>query len=333
MNLRVFAFAMNFYVMTSVACVLGACAGSGAASDDGPSQGGAAAGQGGQASPKGGSGGGGAGGAQGGQAGGGNSGTGGVGGSAGGTGGTGQGGGSASGNGCAGNELLCADFENVAGGALPTGGGWVARDGSCSSGAFTMGVTTDKAHGGTKALKVTNHSWAQCRLAAKFDTVDEFWVRAYVFWEPGVDFTDKEILAIDLVPPSGLGKDDPAVRFGSRTKEPCKASGGPQITIIGMGGGEQTGCSPNEPAKGQWHCFEAHIRQSSKLIAATYINGQALSYSSSGKQPSMTIETSSAITEKVNHIRLGFFTHNSTGMGNVYLDDVAVARTRVGCGN
>ncbi len=131
---------------------------------------------------------------------------------------------------------------------------------------------------------------------------------------------------------TGLNKDDPAVRFGSRSKDPCKGSPGPQITIIGMGGGEQSGCSANEPAKGQWHCFEALVRQPNKVSVQTYIDGRALTYQSSGKPVSMSIETTDAISQKVNHLRLGFFTHNSTGAGNVFIDDVVVARERVGCG-
>lgn len=313
---------------TWLCLALFACAGSGAGPDGSGGEGGSAGRGGHDASA-----GGGAGGPSGGQDGSDSGGRGGNGGMASGGGAAGQGGNGSSAIGCAGNELLCTDFEDVAAGALPAGGGWVPRDGSCSSGSFAMAVSSDKAHAGNKSLKITNNSWAQCRLAGRFESVNEFWVRAFVYWEPSVDFTDKEILALDLVPPSGLGKDDPAVRFGSRTKDPCKTSAGPQITIIGMAGGEQTGCSPNEPAKGQWHCFEAHVQQADKLIAATYINGQALSYSSSGKPASMTIETPAPIAEKVNHLRLGFFTHNSTGAGNVYLDDVAVSRTRIGCGS
>jgi hypothetical protein len=263
-------------------------------------------------------------------------GTSGTGGTAGGPGGTAGMGGSSGRTGsvaCTGSELLCEDFEDVAVGSIPSGGPWVARDGSCSSGNFSMGVTGELSHLGNQALKVTNHSWAQCRLAGNFGTVDDFWVRAFIYWEESVDFADKEILALDLLPQSGLGKDDPAIRFGSRSKDPCIATPGPQITIIGLSGGEQTGCSSSEPPKGQWHCFEAHVTQSSAVSVKTYINDVGLSYQSSGKPVTETIDTPSAPAEKINHIRLGFFTHNSTGMGNVYLDDVAVSTTRLGCGN
>ena len=84
--------------------------------------------------------------------------------------------------------------------------------------------------------------------------------------------------------------------------------------------------------QGEWFCFEAHVQQMSNLIVSTYINGEAISYQSTGKPVSATIQTESAITEKVNHIRLGIF---STGeaQGSIYLDDVAVATTRLGCSN
>lgn len=246
---------------------------------------------------------------------------------------TGSGGAPSGGTGCAGADLLCEDFEDVAEGQVPTGGGWVARDASCGSQNFSMGVTTEKPRGAsTKVLKVTNHSYASCRLASSFETADDFWVRAFIFWDASVDFTDKEILAIDLHPPSGLNKDDPAVRFGDRSKEPCTATPGPQVTMIGMDGGEVTGCDGDvQTPKGEWYCFEAHVQQGGNLLVDTYVNGTAIKYESVGKPQVPTLDLGQAPTEKVNHVRLGFFTHNSSGQGNLYIDDVAVSTTRVGC--
>jgi len=244
------------------------------------------------------------------------------------------GGGDIGGVGCAGADLLCETFEGISDGDVPTGGPWVTRDASCAGqGNFSMGVSGDNPRGtSAKALKVTNHSYASCRLAASFDTVDDFWVRAFIFWEEGVDFGNKEALAVDLHPPSGLGKDDPAVRFGDRHKEPCVETAGPQVTMIGFPGGEVTGCDASlATPKGKWYCFEAHVRQSGNLLADTYIDGTALSYESKGKPQVETMDLGGPPGEKVNHLRLGFFTHDSSGTGNVYIDDVAVSTTRIGC--
>jgi hypothetical protein len=235
--------------------------------------------------------------------------------------------------GCTGTELLCEDFEGVADGMVPTGGPWKPLDASCEfqTAQFTMGVTGELFHGGSKSLKVTNKHFAQCRLSGQFSMVDDFWVRAYSYWETGLDITNRETLDIDLTPGYRTA-DDPAVRFGYRSKAPCEEYAGPQVTVIGLAGGEVTGCGSREMPKGEWFCFEAHVTQSSNLVVATFIDGEAVSYQSTGKPMTDTISTEGAITEKIDHIRLGIF---STGeaQGSVFIDDVAVSATRIGCAN
>lgn len=233
--------------------------------------------------------------------------------------------------GCTGSELLCEDFEDVADGMVPTGGPWKPLDASCEfqTSSFTMGVTSSLANGGSKSLKVTNKHFAQCRLSGQFGASDDFWVRAYSYWEAALDISNRETLDIDLTPGFRTA-DDPAVRFGYRSKAPCEQYAGPQVTIIGLTGGEATGCGSREMPKGRWFCFEAHVQQASTLVVSTYIDGEAISYQSTGKPLTDSVSTESPITQKLDHIRLGIF---STGeaQGSIYLDDVAVATTRIGC--
>lgn len=240
-------------------------------------------------------------------------------------------GGSTSSAGCSGTELLCEDFEDVADGMVPAGGPWKPLDASCEfqMSSFSMGVTSELARGGSKSLKVTNKHFAQCRLSGQFAATDDFWIRAYSYWETGLDITNRETLDIDLTPGFKTA-DDPAVRFGYRSKAPCEEYAGPQVTIIGLAGGEVTGCGSREMPKGEWFCFEAHVQQASNLVVKTYLDGEAISYQSTGKPMTDTIATEGAISQKIDHIRLGIF---STGeaQGSVYLDDVAVAATRIGC--
>jgi hypothetical protein len=242
-------------------------------------------------------------------------------------------GGTTAGLGCTGSELLCEDFEDVADGMVPTGAPWQPLDASCSfqTGSFTMGVTGTLANGGMKSLKVTNKHFAQCRLSGAFQAVDEFWVRAYSYWETALDISNRETLDIDLTPGFRTAY-DPAVRFGYRSKAPCEEYAGPQITIIGLAGGEATGCGSRAMPKGEWFCFEAHVQQTTNLVVSTFVNGEALTYQSTGKAATPSISTESAISQKVDHIRLGIF---STGeaQGSIYLDDIAVATTRIGCVN
>jgi hypothetical protein len=229
--------------------------------------------------------------------------------------------------------MFCDDFETATVGMLPSGGQWLGiEEQSCSTGPFELGVSSEQAYSGGQSLKITNASWAQCRMPANFGEADEFWLRANLFWSSNVDLTNKEALAIDLTTASGLTADDPAVRFGSRTKEPCTMHGGAQVTVIGLGSGESTGCDGNHPIpQDTWYCFEAHINQTgTTLVAETFINGEALSYQSSGMTATPNV-TSEGITAKVNHVRLGMFSTNSGLTGDVYVDDIAVSSTRVGC--
>ncbi|HEY6726506.1 MAG TPA: hypothetical protein VI197_20870 [Polyangiaceae bacterium] len=229
--------------------------------------------------------------------------------------------------------MFCDDFEGAATGGLPTGTQWLGIDeAACGSGNFDLAISSERAFSGTQSLKITNASWAQCRVAANFGDADEFWVRANLFWEDSVDFSNKEVLAIDLAPAGTLTADDPAIRFGSRTKEPCTQNGGGQVTIIGLGNGESTGCDGDHPLpQATWYCFEAHVTQSGGTVSVkTYIEGEGLTYSSSGKEPTETIEAT-GVTAMVNHLRLGMFSTTSNLTGVVFVDDIAVAQQRIGC--
>lgn len=210
-------------------------------------------------------------------------------------------------------------------------GPWHALDESCQyqMATFSMGVTSDQKNGGSQSLKITNKHFAQCRLSGAFDAADDFWVRTYEYWDAGLDLSNRETLAVDLTP-GYRSADDPAVRFGNRSKAPCEEYAGPQVTIIGLAGGESTGCGSRTLPQGEWYCFEAHVQQAGNLTIQTYINGEAISYQSTGKPETDSIGTESPLSEKLDNIRLGIF---STGeaTGNVYIDDVAVSTTRIGC--
>jgi hypothetical protein len=197
-----------------------------------------------------------------------------------------------------------------------------------------MGVSGEQvnpASGSTKALKVTNKHFAQCRLSGSFGAADDFWVRAFMYWSPDLDISNRETLDLDLTPGAWTSDDSHAVRFGYRSKSPCEEYAGPQVTIIGLSGGEATGCAAREMPTGRWYCFEAHVDQSSAIDVVTYIDGEVMTYQSTGMPVTTSVTTSGAAAEKVDHVRLGLF---STGeaQGNVFIDDLAVATARLGCG-
>jgi hypothetical protein len=236
--------------------------------------------------------------------------------------------------GCTGTELFCEDFEDDTEGAAP-GSPWLAIPSHCATPDFSTEVTSEKAYTGTKSFKATNKTnYVECRSSASFGDADDFWLRAFIWWDADVDFTEKELLAIDLHGESGIGVDGATVRFGSRTKQPCTESPGPQITLMAIAGGEQTGCTDTiQEPKGDWYCFEAHVSQPNGVSVKTYINGTGFQYESSGKAPTETIDTPPDLTavEKMKYVRIGIFS-NTSATGNVYIDDLAISTTRLNCG-
>lgn len=228
--------------------------------------------------------------------------------------------------------LMREDFESYSLGGLPTGGPWLAAE-DCEqfSGQFSRTISADEVHGGTQALKLTNHHFPQCRLSANFGQASEYWVRAHIFYGAELDFGGKELLALDLLPAGGVGQDSMAVRFGSRTKEPCTEVGGPQITIIGIGGGEATGCADYAMPQGEWICFVAHVDQTSGLSVDTSINGQDHTFKSVGMEDRDRIAAFGDPGASVDHLRVGLFAHNSQATGSAYIDDLDVATQPLSC--
>lgn len=251
-----------------------------------------------------------------------------------GVGGTGTGGTPGAGVGCAGADLFCETFESVAVGAIPTGGAWLADGMSCQyqTGTFSKGVATDQPRGAsTKAMKFTNKHQADCRMTANFGSSNDFWIRAYVYWDEAVSFDNVETIPVDLTPAGSQASDDPAIRFGSRTKEPCTgANGGAQITMIGWGS-EYTGCDGSKPEiQGDWYCLEAHVRQAGgNAQVNSYVNGVAVTYAQNSV-PAADTATKTGLVPPVDQIRIGPFSTGSM-TGNLWVDDVAVATSRIGC--
>lgn len=246
---------------------------------------------------------------------------------------SGNGGGASSGGGCESSDLLCETFEGFDVGSVPMDGRWTGIAGECSSGPFSLGVSDEEAFEGSKALKATNSSWAQCRVAGSFGAADEFWVTAHLYVSATMDLSDKEVMAIDLAPSDQLTTDGASIRFGSRTKAPCTESGGPQVTLFNVGGGEQTGCSGQvEYPQGRWFCFEAHVKQAGPTDVRTYIDGTAISYLAQGwdmeKESISTAPEANVV--KMDHVRLGLFS-NTMAEGDAYIDALSVSTTRVGC--
>ncbi len=251
-------------------------------------------------------------------------------------GGVGTGGGTpGTGVGCAGADILCETFESLAPDGLPSGDGWIDRTSECADVAYMGASALPLPRGAsTQTLKISKAIYAPCRLAKSIAAPDDFWVRAYMYWDSNVDLTDKEVLAMELIPQKAIDakSDDPSVRFGHRSKQPCTESPGPQVTLIGFGE-EHTGCDGDTPIpRDSWYCFEAHIQQGTSLKVETYVDGKKLVYKSNGKADVEAIEAP-GVTEKITHLRLGMFSTSSQLPGDIYVDDVAVASSRVGCGD
>jgi len=242
--------------------------------------------------------------------------------SGGGTGGSGAGG-APSGPCDIGGKILCDDFESTAAGMLPTMAPWAARN--CFDTSNTLKVDGGAHHGGAQAVLGVNIPYADCQLSADLGaSLSEYWVRAWVYFGTAAPTAaTHEVTVFELVPKANT--DDPSIRVGYRG-DTCMPIG-VEVNITG-GGQEETGCTGKTPAANTWYCYVLHVKQmASSVTADLSIDGADQSYTNHG-QAQMEITSQVA---GVRYLRVGPRSYSGNWTTPIYLDDVAVATTALGC--
>lgn len=241
----------------------------------------------------------------------------------------GSGGGGASGapgkSGCELADILCLTFEDLSAGAMPTGAPFQAYNCAGQSTSTDLLVEDGKGKGGGKAFTSKKSLNGGCNLLADLGEHAELWVTADVMFSAGVPVgTVHELTPFEV---TKTATDDPGIRPGIRADNSCNSWPGAELNITG--GGERTGCTAFKFMTGEWYCLEVQIKnQAAAVEGDLHIDGE--------KQPFHIHQD--AVTTVVNMdwtgarmLRLGSRSYSSQVDAPIYVDNLSVSTTRVGC--
>jgi hypothetical protein len=254
---------------------------------------------------------------------GGNAGTGGTNGGAGGA-----NGGSAGGDGkggCAKADILCLTFDDLAAGSLPQMAPFQKYDCAGQSTSTDLLVEDALGVGGSKVLTSKKSLNGGCNLMADLGDHAELWVTAHVKFSAGVPVgTVHELTPFEL---TKTATDDPGIRPGIRADNSCNSWPGAELNITG--GGERTGCTAFKFMTDQWYCLEVQV----KNLPAS-VEGHLFIDST---EPGYHIHQD-AVTSVVNAdwtgariLRLGARSYSASVDSPIYVDNLSVSTSRVGC--
>jgi hypothetical protein len=250
---------------------------------------------------------------------------------AGGAGSGGMAGGGAAGGGAGGADgpcsapglVFCKDFEADAVGMEPTGAPWVMPN--CFDTQRVLKVDDTQAKSGSHALLSSKIGYDDCTLRADIGELPDFYVRSYVRFGTGADFTSHEVTVFELAPSAGT--DDPEIRIGFRGDNSCIPTGA-EVTITGAG--EITGCSGFQYAANTWYCVEAHVVQGgSGATVEVWIDGAAQSFDVT-QMPQNPVAKPDWSTP-ARYLKLGVRSYSGPATWELWNDDVAVGTQRIGC--
>ncbi len=235
-------------------------------------------------------------------------------------------GGEASGkSGCELADILCLSFDDVTSGSMPQGAPFQPYN--CAGQATSMDLLVEdgKGKGGSKALTSKKSLNGGCNLLADLGDHAELWVTADVMFSAGVPVgTIHELTPFEV---TKTATDDPGIRPGIRADASCNSWQGAELNITG--GGERTGCTAFKFMTEQWYCLEIQIKnQAAAVEGDLHIDGV--------KQP-FHIHQDEATTvinpdwTGAKLLRLGSRSYSSEVQSPVYVDNLSVSTTRVGC--
>ena len=151
------------------------------------------------------------------------------------------------------------------------------------------------------------------------------WVTADVKFSAGIPVdTIHELTPFEL---TATATDDPGIRPGIRADNSCNSWPGAELNITG--GGERTGCTAFKFSTDQWYCLEVQVQnQAAAVEGHLFIDGT---------EPGYHIHQD-AVTSVVNMgwtgarmLRLGARSYSSSIDSPLYIDNLSVSTSRVGC--
>lgn len=233
--------------------------------------------------------------------------------------------------GCGAADILCANFEDVATDALPTGAPWLAAPGHCPSAGYEIGVAANGGHDDSKALVSSNSSTSTnaCALVADLGSQTDFWVRALVKYMGAGPTNEHEITFFELG--EHPDQDDPEARVGFRN-DGCNDTdgspfGGLEFNMTKGPGGEFTGCTGVPLEGNRWYCVEVHVVQTAASASGDlYLDGQRQSFTNHGSPVDQVLANGA-----FRYLKLGAQTYGGVNTGPLVLDEVTVSTSRVAC--
>jgi hypothetical protein len=233
--------------------------------------------------------------------------------------------------GCGAADILCANFEEVATGALPTGAPWLAAPGHCPSTGYEIGVEASGGHDDSNALVSSNSSTSTnaCALVADLGSQTDFWVRALVKYMGAGPTNEHEITFFELG--EHPDQDDPEARVGFRN-DGCNDTdgspfGGLEFNMTKGPGGEFTGCTGVPLEGNRWYCVEVHVVQSASSASGDlYLDGEKQAFTNHGSAVDQVLANGA-----FRYLKLGAQTYGGVNTGPLLLDEVTVSTSRVAC--
>lgn len=233
--------------------------------------------------------------------------------------------------GCAAADILCADFEDVSVGALPSGGKWLAAPSHCANTGYEIGVEASSGSNGSQALVSSNSSSSTnaCALVADMGEQSEFWLRAMVKYVGTGPTNEHEITFFELG--EHAEQDDPEARVGFRNDGCHDTDGSPfgglEFNMTKGPGGEFTGCTGVPLDGDRWYCVEIHVvLAGAQTKGELYLDGEEQAFTNHGSAVDEVLAEGS-----FRYLKLGAQTYGSVNTGPLVLDDVAVGTKRQGC--
>jgi hypothetical protein len=227
--------------------------------------------------------------------------------------------------GCAKADILCLTFDDIQTGAMPQMPPFQTYNCAGQSTSTDLLVEDGMGVNGSKGFTSKKSLNGGCNLLADLGDHPELWVTAHVKFSAGVPVaTVHELTPFEL---TKTATDDPGIRPGIRADNSCNSWPGAELNITG--GGERTGCTAFKFNTDEWYCLEVQV----KNLAAS-IEGHLFIDSA---EPGYHIHQD-AVDSVVNMdwtgakmLRLGARSYSASVDSPIYVDNLSVSTTRVGC--
>jgi hypothetical protein len=230
-------------------------------------------------------------------------------------------------SGCAQADILCLTFDDLAAGSLPQAAPFQTYNCAGQATSTDLLVEDGKGVNGSKGFTSKKSLNGGCNLLADLGPHEELWVTADVKFSAGVPVdTVHELTPFEI---TATATDDPGIRPGIRADNSCNSWPGAELNITG--GGEKTGCTAFKFSTEKWYCLEVQVKnQAASVEGHLFIDGT---------EPGYHIHQD-AVTSVVNPgwtgarmLRLGARSYSSSVESPLYIDNLSVSTTRVGCTN